>query len=202
MKTVAAVTNSITKTPLQRRNDTFINLGNADFYLSNFIARNLRVRGGAVEPILQYYSIGIMKYSYKFGANLRNVLVKSPKEYKVESLLTLAESTVTTAIGSHSFTRWQYSWALHSIDLALLELNVGFWFRFRFLDWSSKSSDNLFLMFAEQIQNRTSSIDQLLESNIGITVESTVLTKLCPSICTFEADRKSISFISIENFDY
>lgn len=57
--TASGIEKSVTQTPLRRGSDTFINLGNADYYLSNFIARNLRVEDVSVQQLMHYNEIGI-----------------------------------------------------------------------------------------------------------------------------------------------
>lgn len=49
-----AVNKSVTKTTVQQGQDTLVSLGNADYYMSNFIARNLRFEDGEIHQILVY----------------------------------------------------------------------------------------------------------------------------------------------------
>lgn len=51
--TVTAADESITKTTVQRDNTTFINLGSANYYFSNFLARNLRANDVVVQQVLE-----------------------------------------------------------------------------------------------------------------------------------------------------
>lgn len=55
--TVTTVKESLTKTPIGRGKDELINLGNADYYHSNFIARNLRGKDVAVQQVIEYLEL-------------------------------------------------------------------------------------------------------------------------------------------------
>lgn len=61
IKTDADVNKSVTKTLVQRGNNTFINLGDSDYYLSNFIARNSRMRNVVIQQVLHFHDIGISR---------------------------------------------------------------------------------------------------------------------------------------------
>lgn len=50
--TITASKESMVKTSVQQANTTLINLGSADYYLSNFIARNLRAKDALVQQVL------------------------------------------------------------------------------------------------------------------------------------------------------
>lgn len=61
IKTVSTANKSVVKTSAQQGTATLVNLGNADYYLSNFIARNLRARDVSIHQALAYQRV-----SYKF----------------------------------------------------------------------------------------------------------------------------------------
>lgn len=87
INTVATFKESVLKTTVQRGNETLINLASADYYFSNFIARNLRAEHIRIEQILQYRETvkqhiqsEIYEYSAsneKYYAELYNVLSPS-----------------------------------------------------------------------------------------------------------------------------
>lgn len=76
--TLTATNKSVTKTSVQRGNATLNNLGNADYYLANFVARNLRVKEAVIQKSLEYQSFG--KFDFRTN-NIFNCSASRGREF-------------------------------------------------------------------------------------------------------------------------
>lgn len=89
--TVSASMKSVTKITEHRSNTELMNLGNTDFYLSNFIARNLRGKEVALQQLLEHHDF-YRRYRFQkpknYICNASNektyaeMYNSSPKEYR------------------------------------------------------------------------------------------------------------------------
>lgn len=122
----SVVNKSVTKISDQRGNDTIINLGSAEYYLSNFIARNLRSKHSQVQQILQRFLTEIFDYSPDNNCSVSNekyygeLYNKFPENLRKNLFRKGADSSVTLAmsirIGFENKYHFSHSLYPHDFD--------------------------------------------------------------------------------------